>query len=67
MVSATYIRSKNPRHATKQHGLTIKEIAKGEVDGLDIMKQYEFIIKDKNQARRISDTDQRIENGDDFL
>ena len=57
LVSATYIRSKNPRHATKQHGLTIKEIAKGEVDGLDIMKQYELdrahppkpeSMKDKN-------------------
>ena len=41
-VSGTYIQSKNPRHTEKASALTIKEIAKGEVDGLDVAKQYEL-------------------------
>jgi hypothetical protein len=41
-VSGTYIQNKNPRHAEKNSALTIKEIAKGEVDGLDVAKQYEL-------------------------
>ena len=41
-VSGTYIQNKNPRHAEKTSSLTIKELAKGEVDGLDVAKQYEL-------------------------
>ena len=41
-VEAGLLRNRSPQHATKGAPLTFKEITKGEVDGLDIQKQYEL-------------------------
>ena len=41
-VEAGLLRNRSPQHATKGAPLTFKELTKGEVDGLDIQKQYEL-------------------------